>query len=298
MKKLILPTLILLLAVAVMISLGCVFGIAKKPVVTEARFPFSVSYEHNGETVTLEDEYYCSYNSSEASMGELDIYWDGGIGGIEEYEGGGAVCIEETESYSVYLHTGLRASYLMGCDAYDPADDNDPVEPRIEYSDNMGEEEDSDTKLEEMGIRLVSWDYPEPVENSLEFSHIDKLSREMAIVFTLIALVAFGVSVILVKKDRDTKYGIVDWISFAANIVIGVTAIPFMTLAASLIDINGDAKSLICQIIICLPAVTTLLLCLSLCLRRKGFSKSSLIVQFIGPLALFTVYIIDFITML
>lgn len=47
---------------------------------------------------------------------------------------------------------------------------------------------------------------------------------------------------------------------------------------------NGDGADMICQIIYCVPAFSVFCLALSLSLRRKGFSKSGFVVQFIGPL--------------
>ena len=59
--KLFLPTIILVSAIVITLVSVIIAGIALKPVVTEGEFPFSITYELDGETVTISDVYKVHY---------------------------------------------------------------------------------------------------------------------------------------------------------------------------------------------------------------------------------------------
>ena len=56
-KKLLLPTIILAVAILATVVYSVISSIAFKPTVTEGEFPFSITYELDGERVTIEDVY-------------------------------------------------------------------------------------------------------------------------------------------------------------------------------------------------------------------------------------------------
>ena len=56
-KKLLLPAIILAVAILASAVYSVVSSIAFKPTVTEGEFPFSITYELDGERVTIEDVY-------------------------------------------------------------------------------------------------------------------------------------------------------------------------------------------------------------------------------------------------
>lgn len=60
-KKLFLPAIILAIAVALTAIYLFISSIALKPTVTEGEFPFSITYELDGERVTIEDVYKVRY---------------------------------------------------------------------------------------------------------------------------------------------------------------------------------------------------------------------------------------------
>ena len=60
-KKLFLPTIILAAAVLAIVIYSIVSSIAFKPTVTEGKFPFSITYELDGEMVTIKDVYKAYY---------------------------------------------------------------------------------------------------------------------------------------------------------------------------------------------------------------------------------------------
>ena len=63
-KKISLSALILIVAVLVAAVYSAVSSIAKKPTITEGEFPFSITYELDGETVTINDVYEACYVSN------------------------------------------------------------------------------------------------------------------------------------------------------------------------------------------------------------------------------------------
>ena len=67
------------------------------------------------------------------------------------------------------------------------------------------------------------------------------------------------------------------------NFIIGFTVIPFVTVLAIFIDIEGGGPELYYQTLYFIPAFLVLCTAASVALRRKGFSKGAFIMQFVGP---------------
>ena len=63
-KKLLFPTIILVVAIMAIAVYSVCSSIAKKPTVTEGEFPFSITYEYKGETKTLSGVLECEYSGS------------------------------------------------------------------------------------------------------------------------------------------------------------------------------------------------------------------------------------------
>lgn len=63
-KKILLPIIILGVAVLLMAVCSVVMSIAKKPTITEQEFPFSITYELDGETKTIQDVYKVRYDGN------------------------------------------------------------------------------------------------------------------------------------------------------------------------------------------------------------------------------------------
>ena len=106
----------------------------------------------------------------------------------------------------------------------------------------------------------------------------------------MLALIA---TIIFVKKEKELKYKAVDIVSIVLNFVIGFTLIPLVTILGVFIDIEGGGPELYYQIMYFVPAVSILCIAASVALRRKGYGKSSLITQFIGPV-IFVLYLLIF----
>ena len=109
----------------------------------------------------------------------------------------------------------------------------------------------------------------------------------------LIALLALIITIIFVKKEKELKYKAIDIVSIVINFIISFTLIPFVSILAFFIDIEGGGPELYYQILYFIPALSVLCVAASVALRRKGYGAKSLIAELIGP-AVFALYLIVF----
>ena len=289
-KKLLLPTIILISAVLLMAVYSVVTSIAKKPTITECEFPFSITYELDGETVTINDVYRAHYIGNDGYADTLTRCYVSGIDGL-----GGEntlYTLKKGDNTRIELWTHFYADYLMGDPEYEYFDD-EPFEPRIYYYDENETEYHDEETLAAQGVKLISFEYPTPIENSFVFSHISYLSGAVVLPALLIALLALIVIIIFVRKEKELKYKAIDIVSIVLNFIIGIMYMGFVTILALLIDIEGGGPELYYQIMYFIPALSVLCIAASVALRRKGHSVKSLIAGLIGP-AVFALYLIVF----
>lgn len=287
-KKAVLPVVILVVAILAIALYSVVTSIAQKPTVTEGEFPFSITYELNGETVTINDVYRARYDRNDGYADTKTRVYLGEIGNMGE--GNTVYTLRKDDGGSIELYTNFYADYLMGDSEYDYFDD-EAFEPQIFYYDAEGIEYGDEETLSAHGAKLISFEYPTPMENSFVFSHISYFSGAVVIPTLLIALLALIATLIFVKKERELPYKAIDTISIVMNFIISFTLVPFVSLVAMLIDIEGGGPELSRQILYFIPAFSVLCIAASVALRRKGHSKKSLFVGLMG-LAVFVVYLI------
>ena len=138
-----------------------------RPEVQEGQFDVSVTYEVGGETKTLDLVYVCDYDGVKMSLeGTRYRAWNGHF---EGYEDGDVIEILKTDDGSrIVLNISVYAEYFMG----EPESTDFYPEARIEriYFEDGIEMIDYDEELitEEYGIRIISIDYDEPIENSFD----------------------------------------------------------------------------------------------------------------------------------
>jgi hypothetical protein len=77
------------------------------------------------------------------------------------------------------------------------------------------------------------------------------------------------------------------------NFAIGFTVIPFTTVLAMFIDIEGGGPELYYQILYFIPAVSVLCTAASVALRRKGHGVKALIAELMCPVV-FALYLTIF----
>ena len=292
-KKLLLPIIILIAAMIVSAALACITGIVQKPEIETQEFPFSITYKYNSETKTLNGTYVAEYYDGDTVGFEQIRYWSGYV---KDNDSGDAnnLIIAETEEGTMYLCPNIFSGYVMGDPQYaDNYSEEEPYQPYGMFYDKDGIENTDAQILKAQGLEIISWDYPEPIENEFVFSHISPLSGDIVLAFVLIAFVALILCIIFVKRDKEVAPKILDKISTILNFVVGIVLLPFITICCALSDINGGGEDLIYQITYCIPAISVLCIALSVSLRRRGFSKISMLVQFIGPLMFAIILLID-----
>jgi hypothetical protein len=242
----------------------------------------------DGETVTINDVYKVHYDDDEAY--KYRVY----VGEIQDKGEDNAYYILKTEENGrIELWTHFYADYLMGDPEYDYFDE-EPFEPRIYYYDAQETESHDEETLAEHGVKLISFEYPEPIKNSLRFSHIAMPEDEVVLPSIIIAFLAMIATLIFVKKDNDYVRKPINIITIVFNFIIGFIVFPFFTIFAGLLSALGDIGNIMNLITYLLPALTILCITASIGLRRKLYGKSALAVQFISPAVFVIIMIISY----
>ena len=282
--KLSLMRTIMLAGLVIAIIANLVFCIAKKPVIAEQSFPISITYEFDGKTVTIEDEFICNYTGHGRSN-STDRYYDGYLANADNIDCG-EYLIQAYDDGELVIITNLHEGYMMGDPQYDDHyNDYYRCEPYVAFYvyDEYCEYDDAET-LEPYNVNIVDWEYPERLDNDFEFSRIGRLSSTNAVVNMVVGVLTLLACMIFVKKDSDYTKTAMNKLSTILNFAIGLVVFPFLSVVAPFIDINGSGEGLISQIFYCIPLITAYGLAASICLRRKGYEKAGLAWQFAGVL--------------
>lgn len=287
-KKLFLPAIILAVAILLTAAYSVISSIAKKPTVTEAEFPFTITYELDGARITIEDVYKVNYVKNDEDDNHKGRVYVGKR--LSSGEDDTNFILKQDENSRIELWTHFYADYLMGDSQYDYFDD-EAFEPEIYYFDSQETEYHDEETLAAQGVKLISFEYPTPIENALVFSHVSYFSGAVVLPTLLIALLALIATIIFVRKEKELKYKAVDAISIVLNFIIGSVYLAFVTILALLIDIEGGGPEFYYQVLYFIPSFSLLCIAASVALRRKGYGVKSLIAELIGP-AVFVVYLI------
>ena len=282
---------IIILAVGLILAIASCFftGIVKEPTISEREFDYSVTYRIGSETKTYEGSFQCSFDG-------LDGYDDPTLrlyDGVHTKDGNelGALwlTVAQKEDVELMMAVGLDAAYLMGDpDKYEYVHGND--DPYFEAIDAEGYPVEVSEKFD---AEIISWEYPEPIENSFRFAGFSRLYSISMLIMLVIAFLTVLACLIFVKKDPDVNYKALDIISIIANFVITFMAIPFITIAIFFFPLVMDSESLMYQIYLCIPALTAFTIAASIALRRKGFAKSGFFVQLVCPSLFFATIFVE-----
>lgn len=164
------------------ILIGVLTGFEKapEPTIKEGNFDFSVTYEVDGELATVSSVYVCKFEESGWGLDGWYIHWNEYIEDSELYnrleETRGYLLLKTTDDGEIYLDLNLSARYFMADPRFnDNANTDEPIviRPRlfIEYSeakyDEIGESYSENVAvLEDYGVKLISYEYDEPLENT------------------------------------------------------------------------------------------------------------------------------------
>ena len=278
-----LPIIILVIGLILAIVSCFLTGIIKEPTIREHYFDYSVTYRIDGEVKTFEGVFRCSFKGHDRHDDPTLRLYDGVHVKDETVQESIWFTVAQREDVELMMAVGLDAAYLMGDpDKYEYVHGND--DPYLEAIDAEGYAVEVSEKFD---AEIISWEYPEPIENTFRFSGFSRLYAISMLVMLLIAFLTVLACLIFVRKDFDVNYKAFDILSIIANFVITFMAIPFLTIVIFLFPLTMDAESLLYQIYLCIPALTAFTLAASIALRRKGFAKSGFFVQLVCPVLFF-----------
>ncbi len=159
MKKI--STLLILLLLLSLGLTGCGFNVPR-PEVKEGRFNITVTYEHNGEVKNASAVYVCEYDG----IVWYNVNGDPFVNWKESFEGdikdGGIIPICNTDDGGeIFISLLLCPEYFMGDPNY--AEHTPIVRAEIFYDDRQIDDAEI---IAEYGVKLISYEYDEPIENS------------------------------------------------------------------------------------------------------------------------------------
>ena len=259
----------------------------QKPAVGRQEFPYTITYAYQGKTETISDVYVAEYCRTAKYMGDDSISWSGYIKDYDRrlydyYE------VVDLEDWMYSINVNLEPGYLMG----DPAYADAVCRPTAQYNYFDGIDDHAITdpaQIEALGFSIVGWEYPVSIENTFSFGGF-ALSSEAAVLLSAIAVFALLACLILIKKEPQLTYSMLDKFSVFLNWMIVIFVFPFILVASVLSELVAS-ETIWQQILYFTPALTALGLAASLTLRRMGERCVSFCVQIVGP-ALFGLMIL------
>lgn len=259
----------------------------KKPAVKRQEFPFTITYSYQGKTETISDVYVAEYVRDAKYIGDDSLLWSGHIKDhdMRTYD---YYTIADLEGQLFSINLNMTPGYLMG----DPRYADYTCEPTAQYNGFDGVDEiviTDPAELAQMGFSMMSWTYPEPIENMFSFGGIS-LSSEASAYTAALAVLALLAGMILIRKDPELKYGRLDKVSIVLSFAVAIYAFPFILIVSMLSEIVADA-SIGQQILYLTPALTALGLSASITLRRLGKKVAGFYIQFAGP-AIFALFVL------
>ena len=298
-KKLSTAMIILAVTLVVYMIATVMFCYTTKPKVAQGEFPFSITYEYKGETKTLSGVLECEYSGSCTILNEHNRYWDYEIKYDNPEKVEDPCIIDQSEELQTLLSVqpSIEAGYLMGDPLYKEYGLN--AEPYIQYYDYINDiildSENQDEVLQSIGFKIVDFTYDKPIENSFSFAGVS-YEADNILIFVAISLVYFLACLIFVRKDKEYKYNTLDIISIILNFLIGIFALPFITIACVFFGLVESNLNFINQMTYNIPPIAVTCLALSGVLRRKGFSKTGFFIQFGGILLFIIILVLETVT--
>ena len=286
------PAIIIVIGLVLSLVASLFTNIILIPTVTEHDFNYSVTYKLNGETKTFEGVYKCRFDGYSEGGNPRNRYYTG------EYTVDGqttpvhSYTIAQKDGAELYIVTLFNDCYLMG-DTKDEDYRSFLEEPYLEALDKEGYPYDEAEIPSEFTAQIISWEYPEPIENTFVFSGFSILHAGSMFAMLLVGLLVMIACIIFVKRDRTVPYKVLDKLSVVLNCVVCFAAIPFITFTTALLQIAMSGDEFMYQIYLCIPALTAFAVAASIALRRNGFTKSGFFVQFVGPVLFFVLLVLE-----
>lgn len=279
-KSLRIPAIILAIGIIIAIAANLLVSMQKTPTITNHDFDFSITYKLDGETKTINGVYGTRFTGFGSNgVDPLDRYYEGTYKVDGETDGDRCFTIAQKDGYELYIVALLSDYYLMGegeSDSYNEA-------PTLEAIDKDGNQYDESELPDVFDAEIVSFQYPEPIENTFSFTGFSGLHTTGMGVMTLVGILTLVLCMIFVKKGEGVEYRALDMVGIALNFAAMFFALPILYLAAALIQAYPTGPDWIYQAYLCIPQIIPFSVAASLSLRRKGFGKSGFFIQFLAP---------------
>ncbi len=284
MKNKALKTLALILGIGLILCVVAhlTISVLLKPTITEHDFHYSVTYQVNGETKTLHGIYRCKFEGYEGGEEPYARYYSGEYIYDGQPTESHTYTIAELDGAELYIVAVFNEAYLMGDTKHLDYDYmlNDPY---LEAVNKEGYAFEEGQMPKEFTSELISWDYPEPIENAFTFAGFSILHFGSLLITTAIGLLAIVACLIFVTKDQNVAYKVLDKLSILVNFAACFLAIPFMAICTSFLLLVMENNDVLYQIYLCLPALTAFCVAASIAFRRNGYTKTGFFLPFIGP---------------
>ena len=281
-KEFKLPIIILSIGLILMLAAYMLTSVVLVPTITSHDFAFSVTYRYNGEVQTLENVCRCYYGASESDVAPLErwFYTDILDQGLDQHAY--AYTFAEQDGYDLCIVTYFNAWYMMG-DTTSESYDEGVEEPYFIAYDAEGVAYEEEGMLSQFDVEILSWDYPEPIENTFNFVGFSSLYEGNTLAMLFVILLLLVACAIFVRKDPVVLYTTLDKVSLGFNFVIGIVCVPFFTLVSILALAFQIGPNWLYQVTLSTPLITAFSIVLSLVFRRKELTRTGFFIQFVGP---------------
>ena len=171
-KSLKVPVIIIAIGLILSVVAYLFTSICQKPTITEHDFSYSITYRLDGEEKTINGVYNCRFAGFGApGIDPLDRYYEGEhtIEGVKMDSR--TYSIAKKDKVELYIVIAFNENYLMDDtkdESYAPFLEDPYLEAVSEesYAMEFGENE----LLDMFNAEIVSFEYPDPVENSFVFA--------------------------------------------------------------------------------------------------------------------------------
>ena len=294
-KELKIPAIIIAIGIIVAIAANILVSVQKAPTITEQDFEFSITYKLDGEIKTLSGVYNSRFTGfGENGVDPLCRYYEGTYNVEGEADGDRCFTIAEKDGYELYIVSLLNDAYLMGDvenDAYNSYNEG----PTLEAEDKDGYQYDETELPDVFDAEIVNFAYPEPIENTFQFTGFSGLHATNTGLMTLVGILALILCMIFVRKGDGVEYGVLDKIGIALNFAVMLFALPIIYIGAIFIQAFPTGPDWIYQAYLCVPPIAPFSIAASMALRRKGFRKIGFCIQFLAPVAEVILMVLEYI---
>ena len=282
-KSLRIPAIIIAIGIIIAIAASLLVSMQKAPTVTNHDFDFSITYKLDGETKTINGVYSSRFTGFGGNgVDPLCRYYEGTYKVEGETDGDRCFTIAEKDGYTLYIVALLNDEYLMG-DVENDSYESCHEEPTLEAEDKVGNQYDETNLPAIFDAEIVSFEYPEPIENTFRFSGFSGLYAANTGVMILVGVITLILCMIFVRKGDGVEYRVLDKFGIALNFAAILFVLPIIYIAVVFVQAYKVGPDWLYQAYLCIPQIFPFSVAASLSLRRKGFRKSGFSIQFLAP---------------